>query len=376
MIIKTKDFQDAANKILLAADLDKSAANLELLSRKDALYLNVTNKEFYVSVKFPLENGAEFDATVDASLFLNLISGISVDEFSLSINGNALVVNTGGSNYKLPMIFEGNAIMKLPEITIESEPTVEMYIETAILNSILTINRRELIKAKNLDVNELQRLYYIDETGCFTFTTGACLNAFTLAKPVKLLLNDRIVRLFKLFNTESVKFAMGQDVLPNGTPVTKAVFATDTIYVAALISCDPVLLGKIQGPCNATKQLIFSPYDNQVVLSANKLMSAVSRLMLFTKNSIANANMALVSVKATLSGDSFFLEDSMGNKEEIKLENDSFVAAPYVMQLNLPDLKFVLDGYKNDYVTLNCGNHRSVIITRGTIYNLIPEGSK
>ena len=50
MIIKTKDFKEAANKILLAADLDTNAANLELVARNSSLYLNVTNKEYYVSV--------------------------------------------------------------------------------------------------------------------------------------------------------------------------------------------------------------------------------------------------------------------------------------------------------------------------------------
>ena len=43
MIIKTKDFQDAANKILLAAGLDQNAANLEVVAKESNLYLNVTH---------------------------------------------------------------------------------------------------------------------------------------------------------------------------------------------------------------------------------------------------------------------------------------------------------------------------------------------
>ena len=50
MIIKTKDFKEVATKILLAADLDTNAANLELVTRNSNLYLNVTNKEYYVAV--------------------------------------------------------------------------------------------------------------------------------------------------------------------------------------------------------------------------------------------------------------------------------------------------------------------------------------
>ena len=85
MIIKTKDFKEAANKILLAADLDTNAANMELVVRNSSLYLNVTNKEYYVSVKFPLEAEETFRAVVDASLFLSLISGFTTETFSLDI---------------------------------------------------------------------------------------------------------------------------------------------------------------------------------------------------------------------------------------------------------------------------------------------------
>ena len=56
MQIKTKEFKEVVNKILLAADLDKTAANLEIKAKGTSLYLTVTNRaEYYVSVKFNLE---------------------------------------------------------------------------------------------------------------------------------------------------------------------------------------------------------------------------------------------------------------------------------------------------------------------------------
>ena len=69
--IKTKDFQEVANKILFAADLDTNAANLEVIAKETTLFLNVTNKEYYVSIKFPIDEPTTFAATVDASLFLS-----------------------------------------------------------------------------------------------------------------------------------------------------------------------------------------------------------------------------------------------------------------------------------------------------------------
>ena len=172
MIIKTKDFKEAANKILLAADLDANAANLELVARNASLYLNVTNREYYVSIKFPIETDEAFRAVVDASLFLSLISGFTTDTFSLDIKDNTVVLGSGKSKYKVAMIYENENLMTLPVIAIQNK-TVEMTISNDILMSILNVNSKELLKTKYLNVSELNKLYYIGEAGCFTFTSGA-----------------------------------------------------------------------------------------------------------------------------------------------------------------------------------------------------------
>ena len=216
MILKTKTFQEAANKILVAVGLDRANANLELAAKDNNLFLRVTNREQYAAVRFELEQPTEFRAVVDATLFLNLISGINTEEFELNISDTNINVKAGKSSYKLAMIYENDKLLELPVIKLEpSEVTVSMSIAHDILMSILNVNAREIQKAKKLDVNELQRYYYIDETGCFTFTTGACVNAFTLEKPIKLLLTDKVVKLFKLFNSD-VWMTYGYNVNSDG----------------------------------------------------------------------------------------------------------------------------------------------------------------
>ncbi|MBO5424001.1 MAG: hypothetical protein J6A25_00640 [Lachnospiraceae bacterium] len=372
MIIKTKDFQDAAKNILLAADLDSNAANLEIVTRDTFLYLNVTNKEYYVSVKFPLETPTEFKAVVDASLFLELVAGISTETFDLTVVGNAVNVKAGKSNYKIAMIFDNDKLMELPVIFL-AEPTVEMSISKDILESILNVNSKELQKAKGQNINELHKLYYIDETGCFTFTTGACLNSFTLEKPVKLLLNEKIVKLFKLFK-EDVAFQFGYDADATGTARPKAVFKTSNVYMAARLTCDDILLQKIKGPCEASKNYINETYPTHVVISAPAFAAAISRLMLFTKNSINKANMAYVPMDITFTNEEVIITDTQGNVDYVAIENgESYVDTSYNLRLNIADLKSVLDSCKTGHVTMNCGNGRSVIIARGPISNVIPE---
>ena len=374
MILKTKTFQEAANKILVAVGLDRSAANLELAAKDTALYLRVTNREYYVAVKFDLEEPSDFRAVVDANLFLNLISGLNSEEFELIIKDTYVAVKAGKSNYKLPMIYENDQLMTLPIIKLDKDQvTVAMSIEQDILLSILNVNGKEIQKAKKLDVNELQRYYYIDETGCFTFTTGACVNSFSLEKPIKLLLTDKVVKLFKLFGTD-VWMSYGHQVNADNSLQPIVTFQTECVYVASRLLNDETCIQKIKAPCDAMKNLIKETYDHNLVLSASDLSAAISRLLMFHKNSSAKVDLSFVPASIEFTETELTISDLTGdNKESIIIENGSATPGNYSMGVNLIDLKAVLDSCKNEHITMNCGNHKSIIVNRGSISNVIAE---
>ena len=374
MILKTKLFQEAANKILVAVGLDKANANLELAAQDTNLFLRVTNREQYVAVRFDLETPTEFRAVVDANLFLNLISGINTEEFELTINDTNVAVKAGKSSYKLAMIYENDQLMKLPVIKLSpDQTTVNMTISNDILMSILNVNSREIEKAKKLDVNELQRYYFIDETGCFTFTTGACVNAFTLEKPIKLLLNNKTVKLFKLFNTD-VWMSYGHEINSDGSLQPIATFQTEDVYIATRLLNDEAYVQRIKGPCDAMKSLIKETYDHNLVLSATDFSAAIGRLLMFYKNSSAKADLNFVPATVSFSDTELTISDISGNNVEvITIENGSTTPGGYSMGVNLIDLKFVLDSCKNEHITMNCGNKKSIIICRANISNVIAE---
>ena len=94
-------------------------------------------------------------------------------------------------------------------------------------------------------------VYYMDENGAVTFTTGACVNSFTLEQPVKVLLNDRLVKLFKLFKGEKVKFTLGYDAISDEIIQTKVKFETSDVTITAILSCDDSMLR--QFPVNAVR---------------------------------------------------------------------------------------------------------------------------
>ena len=138
MILKTLEFKEACQNILFAIDnKDVSLFNetLELVANGDTLNLNITNREYYVTVKFNLETAENFKASVNAKTFLSLISKITTETLELSTEGNKLKVKANG-NYVMPLIFNGDEMLSLPTIDLGTV-TNEMEISSDILLSIL-----------------------------------------------------------------------------------------------------------------------------------------------------------------------------------------------------------------------------------------------
>lgn len=375
MEIKTKEFQAAANTILTAVGLDKAnAGNLELNAHDGSLYLTVTNKEYYVSKKFVIDTDDKFRAVVDASTFLNLISGLTAESFELKVLGSTVGIKAGKSNYKFAMIYDNADLMVLEPITLK-EPTVQMTISNDVIKSILNVNSKEIVKAKGLGVNETSELfkqYYINENGCFTCVTGACMNYFTLEKPIKILLADKIVKLFKLFDTD-LYFSYGVEQDKYGAADTKIVLQTSDIYVAAKVCHDERTWSAIISRFEATQGFLKDPQPNHLVVSVNELSAAIARLTMFSKNALETSNSKSIWVNAKVGNDELVLTDTLGNVEAVLIENGGYTDKPgYAMKINLVDLKLAIDSYKNDHVTLNCGNGKSLIVTHDGANHLMP----
>jgi hypothetical protein len=122
------------------------------------------------------------------------------------------------------------------------------------------------------------------------------------------------------------------------------------------------------------KNLIKEVYDHSLVLSASDMSAAISRLLMFYKNSSAKADLSFVPATVDFSNTELTITDVSGeNKEVITTENGSTTPGGYSMGVNLIDLKSVLDSCKNEHITMNCGNNKSIIINRGMISNVIAE---
>lgn len=371
MIIRIEKLQNACKNILTAVDsntLSVITETLELVTVDNYLYMNVTNREYFAQVKIDIGEVVDFHATVNATLFLKLISQITTDTVELNIKDNYVVVVANGT-YKIPLIFDGDKLLELPEIEIKNV-TNEFEIDSEILTSILQYNSKELLKGTI--ARPVQRLYYVDEKGAITFTSGACVNSFNLPQEVKLLFNDRLVKLFKLFDGSKVNLKIGYDNISEDIIQTKVSFTSPDIKLTAILSCDDSLLSKV--PVSAIRGIATAEYPYSININKEYLLQAISRLLLF--NTLSGSR-DIVKPYSTLEfgKDSVTIYDVKKENKEIVIYNNTIldIDEPYTAIFDLPELKATLETCNEPYLNINFGNNTSIVLTRGRITNVIPE---
>ena len=369
LIIRIEEIQQACGKILTAVDsnsLSVLTETLQIKTENKKMYISVTNREYLAKVKIDIPEDVEFLATVNANLFLKLVSQITTDTIELSVVDSTLILK-GNGVYKLPLIFDGEKLLELPEIEIDN-PTVEFDVDSNALLSLIQYNSKELTKGQ--PSHPMQKMYYVDEKGAITFIFGACVNSFTLEKPVKMLLNDRLVKLFKLFKGEKVHFTMGMDALTDDIIQTKVRFETPEVTITSILSCDDTMLktfpvDSIRGRANAT-------YPYSIKVNNDQFLQTINRLLLFSSANSAKDIIKPIS-EFRFEKDHVVVFDTRGeNKEEVWYSN-STIEDSYDTYLDLNDLKVTLETCVDPYVTLEFGDTQAVVVTHGNIKNVIPE---
>lgn len=374
MILRIENLQDACKDILAAVDsneLSTITETLELVTKDNFLYINVTNREYFAQVKIDIGEVIDFHATVNANLFLKLISQVTTDTVELNSKpGENFITVKANGTYKIPLIFDGDKLLELPQIDIVNV-TSEFNIASSILKSILTYNSKQL--TMGTVSKPVQRLYYVDEKGAITFTNGACVNSFSLEKPVKLLFNNRLVKLFKLFNDENVKFTLGYDSISDDIIQTKVRFESSNIVLTAILSCDDKLLSVV--PVNAIRGRVSNEYPYSVNINKDSMLQTINRLLLF--NSTAGSSKEVIKPYSTFlfGRDNVVIYDvNKENKETINYNNTVVNCdEPYQAILDLTELKVTLESCSEQYLNLHFGDGTAFVITRGHIANVVPE---
>ena len=365
MILRIEDIKEVCSKLLMAVDssnLSQITETLELEIIDKQLYMSVTNREYIVTIKIPTFRDEQFHATVNAIVFLKLMNQITTESVELEVQDRSLKI-TGNGTYNLPMIYENDNLMTLPKIEIQNE-TNAFDISTKNLMAIYNYNSKEL--NKDGITNPVQKMFYVDNKGCITFTTGACVTNFDLGGDVTMLLSPKVVKLFKLFTDETVSFRLGQDS-NDGVLQTKASFSTDSVTINAILMSDENMINSV--PKDAIRNMATNTYDNSIVVNRQILLNSVNRLLLF----VGTSSIIRPYCKFKFDGSNtmtIYDKDEINN-EKISIENDT--NPNYEMIIDLTDIKLVLEASRDEFITMNFGNHQSMVIQRPGVYNVIPE---
>lgn len=367
MILKTKSLQDVCRKALSAVDTSIAAPEtevVELRSIGNSLTINITSNVYYVSSIIETTSNEELLAVVNAKIFLGLISKITTEEIELSTTKDTLVVK-GNGTYKLPFIFENDSLVVINPITIE-EVTSEFNLSSEILKSITKYNSKEFLKSGLRKSTE--KLYYIDEEGAITFTSGACVNKFTLPEKIKFVVTEKIVKLFSLFDSDEVKFRFGYNTIRD---VVQAVveLSNATTRLVAIVGDNDFLLRNV--PTAAIRRRANEVYPHSVVVERNALLDALDRISLFSQ---VDVYVAYTHLEFTEEGLTIY-DTKKTNHEQIGYANPnaSLEQWEYSCLVDSNDLKITLEACTAEYVTLNFGNGAAINVVYKNVINIMPE---
>lgn len=368
MELKAKEFKELCKVILGAVDGTSSQSivseTLELKVENKKLYLSVTNREYFVTVKMFVDTEESLRAVVDAKKFLSLISKITSETIDLSVVDNSLLVKANG-NYKLAFISDQNGVVELPKIDLETV-TVEQTISKEVLQSISTFNSRELLINKtSAAVNK--NTYYLDGKGAITYNScRACVNNFDLEKDVKLVLSSKLLKLFGLFKKDT-KFQYGFDQVGNVTQAKIKLEDEDTCLTSLVLN-DTNLLASI--PVDALRRRANDPYTYSVDINKDDLAQTINRLM------VLNDRVELPAGKFVFDKDKVTIYDIDGvNNETISYVTTTLanMTTPYETKLYLNDMKSITESCDDKIIKLNFGNTQAIMVSRGDVKNVIPE---
>ena len=374
MIVRIEDLKDVCSKISAAMDVsenDTLTSTVELLADGGYLNLIVSNREYYVKAKIDLHEDIRFDATVLASKFLTLISKTTNDTVEFEIKENSLQV-TGNGTYQFPLVYdvEGN-MLHIPEISVDVV-TQKFNISKEIFSSIYSYNARQISNNFSKDGNPYHWLYYIDEEGCITYSNSACVNKFELEKPIKLLLNQKVVKLFKLLTDDTISFSFGHSELPNGTIQSKASFEDSCVLIVATLPANEIS----SVPAQAIRNRAFSDYKYVTNINSSALLGAIDRILIFTPLYTETDKQIKVKGYLDFTNDSVTItvaDNSVSETVYYDNSNPLTLAEDYKAKVDLFDLKAALECCKTEFITLGFGNQQALSISRGNVYNVVPE---
>jgi len=363
MQVNLNELKEITKKISAVCTADSNAifVNISADSTKAAMYFSMSTGDCYISMKLPQESAETFEAAVDAKAFVDIINSLSAENINLNIKDNSLLINAGKSKYKLPMAYVETSLWS-PTIIAPEDPQVSTTVSIDILNSIYTVNAQELARVSDNKIkNESSKLYYLSNSGCFTSANnyGACLNKFELQGQLEVLLTKKLVKLFKLFDTDVDLYYSTE--ITNGLAQNILMLANDTVRLGALTPADKTIRANLLKMVYRLREYAGNNYQHILMFDTKELAQALARLAIMAKHAKKANSLDMNAIHLKTVDNTVMLSDDFENSETVALLPESVTIGNFAINLELSAIRSVVDLCQSESLTIR-GNQNGIII--------------
>ena len=349
--IKTVVLQEMLSRAVKGAGQNKLIPITSLMAiqvKDNQLTLITTDASNTLYIKYNKPNSEDFYCVVQVDQFSKLISKMTSENITLTLDGAILTVK-GNGTYKieLPLDENGEAIT-YPDPANESGFVGKVHeIDLATVKTILAVNKAALATTADEFV---YTGYYIGDEVISTDTYKICgLNVKLFDEPV--LIAPETMNLLDVMTAEKIDVYMQGNVLQ---------FVTDDciVYGHRMDGIEDYAIDPIMG-------LLDEPFESMCKIHRADMLALLDRVGLF----VGVYDNKAITLTFTESGIDISSKQSNGVESIAYVESDNFKS--YTCQINIAELVNQLKANTADVVELQYGNEKSIKLVDGDITQVI-----
>lgn len=359
MIIRTDDILDACRFFKVMTNKSSNNVLSGLIQIKaDGKKFSMHMSDGIYDLIYETDCTDVFNCTISADLFLDLIPRISSETIEFSMKDTNLIL-AGSGKYKFPAVYDGSDMLEIKRIEIENV-TNSWTVGGDSLYSVYVNNSKQL--QLGYITSPVQKLFYLDKDGAITFTSGACVNDFSLGADIKIALQESTVKLFAFAKDNDVDVSFGYSAV-NGAAQPRIMFKLNNIIATYILPFTDKILSQI--PVTAIRNRAHNNYASSVVLDSVQMKDILERISIFADdNQIVDFafNGSRLQMKTT---NDKILED---------VYLTSSVSEPTEFELSIKDFKSAISSAIGKHFNMMfSADDPAIVINFTNIYNVIPK---
>lgn len=352
--VETQEFKEMVSKVSKCSTNNKLIVLTSLISimvREGKLVLTSTDSSNYLMVSCKVDC-EDFEVSVPAQLFSNLVSKITTKEIELLLEDNVLtVIGNGRYKVQLPVNEEGNPI-KFPKRLLRDREnkqfTEEGYITNDEIKSVLAINKPAL--AVSVELPSITCYHCGEDSVVSSDGYRICENAVGLFNEKRLIPS----RLMDILGTLT-----GGDIKVEYTD-KNLVFTTEAEAVYA-----PIEGGIETFPIDIVNQNLTEVFPSNCIVPKRKLVNLLDRLSLFVARYDTNG------VYLTFTDEGIKFTSKLSDGEELVPYKEKSDIKLFTCCVNIKFLEDQVSTIEGDDVKISFGSNSVLMLSVEGVNHII-----